>query len=88
MSNEKVSIEKQIMSIKECFNNLGDAWYKCIEVMNNLDANIDINDFICGYKEYTTYPFDKSFDEISMFNWIESINSVCDKKITELKEVK
>lgn len=54
------------LELKLAMNQLMSAWGRCNELF--LDSRFDCNDFIVD-----NYPFDKSFDEIPVRKWCESV---------------
>lgn len=77
----------EIMQLLSAFSELSNAWDKTVDAVNNFDTE-DINEFICGIKgeDDTKYPFDKSFDEISVHSWIEGIKSLCQSALSKIPE--
>lgn len=51
--------------VENALKDLQKSWIKCLIAFNNI--YIDINDYIDEY-----YPFDKSFDDIEVLEWIEN----------------
>ncbi len=58
---EKIAKENMIESLIKLQN----AWSDVSECFNN--NTIDCNDYICD-----GYPFEKSFDDINIFEWINN----------------
>lgn len=77
----KEKTKNQVKTVLESFIAFEEAYNNCQEAISNLEE-VDINELICGDKDYT-YPFDKSFDEIPIHQWIASIVEQCNKKLSE-----
>ena len=59
---EKEDYKKEL---KSSLLDLRQAWIRCLYIFGNIYH--DCNDYVT-----TNYPFDKSFDEISVTEWIDS----------------
>lgn len=73
-SKYRIELQNKLRNFQESFNELKE---------NFEDTDLfDCNDFICD-----NYPFEKSFDEIMVDDWINSINDKLTKKHIEIVNI-
>lgn len=58
-----------LQKLKTALESLRSAWYECCDAIGSW--HIEANDYICGDEEGREYPFDKSFDELKVIDWVD-----------------
>ena len=79
--NEK---EKALLEMKAALTHLKQSWFECANAFSN--AYIDCNNYILGNDGFADYPFQKSFDDINVPDWVDGVIKKIDEEIAVEKK--